>query len=272
MRKRIQESSYIQEQYVLTHCSLSSEQSLQTHSHSHIQASSNSDSAGGVFLPDPHSSGSVMDTGSLPQGLEKMPPPEQRSSLSRWADTVWSQNLSGETDSSAEKVRDGQRNQDFLMSQITAFQKGLNSTNTKSKNSLFFNHQSELLDRSKESHRRHKALVRSTMAARSFSSPQGELEMHRLRRALERVSFDQTLGGRLDESDGETKPPSRGTLSYKSFTDSSEFRPQKECKKNHVWLTPIFPHPSVRWTHVPRFSAGLGHLHRPRIPLHGRST
>ncbi|XP_056912303.1 von Willebrand factor A domain-containing protein 5B1 isoform X3 [Takifugu flavidus] len=183
VRKRIQESSYIQEQYVLTHCSLSSEQSLQTHSHSHIQASSNSDSAGGVFLPDPHSSGSVMDTGSLPQGLEKMPPPEQRSSLSRWADAVWSQNLSGETDSSVEK--------------------------------------SELLDRSKESQRRHKALVRSTMAARSFSSPQGELEMHRLRRALERVSFDQTLGGRLDESDGETKPPSRGTLSYKSITDSN---------------------------------------------------
>ncbi|XP_029687299.1 von Willebrand factor A domain-containing protein 5B1 isoform X2 [Takifugu rubripes] len=183
VRKRIQESSYIQEQYVLTHCSLSSEQSLQTHSHSHIQASSNSDSAGGVFLPDPHSSGSVMDTGSLPQGLEKMPPPEQRSSLSRWADAVWSQNLSGETDSSVEK--------------------------------------SELLDRSKESQRRHKALVRSTMAARSFSSPQGDLEMHRLRRALERVSFDQTLGGRLDESDGETKPPSRGTLSYKSITDSN---------------------------------------------------
>lgn len=122
VRKRIQESSYIQEQYVLTHCSLSSEQSLQTHSHSHIQASSNSDSAGGVFLPDPHSSGSAMDTGSLPQGLEKLPPPEQRSSLSRWADAVWSQNLSGETDSSVEKVRDGPRNQDFLMSQITAFQ------------------------------------------------------------------------------------------------------------------------------------------------------
>ncbi len=62
------------------------------------------------------------------------------------------------------------------------------------------------------------------MAARSFSSPQGELEMHRLRRALERVSFDQTLGGRLDESDGETKPPSRGTLSRRSFTDSSKLK------------------------------------------------
>lgn len=46
--------------------------------------------------------------------------------------------------------------------------------------------------------------------------------MHRLRRALERVSFDQTLGGRLDESDGETKPPSGGTLSCRSLTDSSK--------------------------------------------------
>lgn len=109
MRKRIQQRSYIQEQYVLTHCSLSSEQSLQTHSH--IHASTNSDSAGGVFLPDPHSSGSVLDTGSLPQGLEKMPPPEQRLSLSRWADTAWSQNLSGETDSSADKVSYSDRNQ-----------------------------------------------------------------------------------------------------------------------------------------------------------------
>lgn len=110
MRKRIQQSSYIQEQYVLTHCSISSEQSLQTHSHSHIHASSNSDSAGGVFLPDPHSSAPVLETGSLPQGLEKMPPPEQRSSLSRWADAAWSQDLSGQTDSSADKVSDGDRN------------------------------------------------------------------------------------------------------------------------------------------------------------------
>lgn len=115
VRKRIQESSYIKEQYVLTHCSVSSEQSLQTHSHSHIQASSNSDSAGGVFLPDPQSSGSMLDTGSLPQGLEKIPPPEQRSSLSRWADTAWSQNLSGETDSSVEKVSHGNKSLENIL-------------------------------------------------------------------------------------------------------------------------------------------------------------
>uniref|UniRef100_A0A8D3DKY4 von Willebrand factor A domain containing 5B2 n=1 Tax=Scophthalmus maximus TaxID=52904 RepID=A0A8D3DKY4_SCOMX len=184
VRRRIQKSSYIQEQYVLTRCSLSSERSLQTQSHSHIHASSNSDSAGGMLLPDPQSCGSVLDTGSLPQGLEKMPPPEQRSSLSRWADPAWQQNLSAETPDNGAK-KNGR------------------------------------LDGGEESRKRQKALARSTMAARSFSSPQGELEMHRLRRALERVSFDQALGGRLDESDGETKPPPRGALSHRSLTDSN---------------------------------------------------
>ncbi|XP_074544776.1 von Willebrand factor A domain-containing protein 5B1 [Halichoeres trimaculatus] len=189
VRKRIQQSSYIQEQYVLTRCSLSTEPtnsvaSLQTQSQSHMHASSHSDSTVGVFLPDPHSSGSVLDTGSLPQGLEKMPSPEPRSSLSRWADSAWQQNLSVEAPDSGAK-KGGQ------------------------------------LDEAEEARRRHKALARSTMAARSFSSPQGELEMHRLRRALERVSFDQTLGGRLEESDGEAKPQARASLSRRSLTDSN---------------------------------------------------
>ncbi|XP_014328160.2 von Willebrand factor A domain-containing protein 5B1 [Xiphophorus maculatus] len=182
IRRRIQQSSYIQEQYVLTHCSLSSERSLQTQSHVHIHASS-SDSAGGGFLSDTHSSGPVLETGSLPQGLERMAPSEP-SSLSRWADPAWQQNLSADTpDNVAKKIGH--------------------------------------LDGGDESRRRQKALARSTMAARSFSSPQGELEMHRLRRALERVSFDQTLGGRLDESEGETRPSSRGTVSHRSLSDSN---------------------------------------------------
>lgn len=64
-------------------------------------------------------------------------------------------------------------------------------------------------------------MARSAMSARSFSSPQGELDMHRLRRALERVSFDQAVGGRLEESDGENQPTPRGGLSRRSLTDSS---------------------------------------------------
>lgn len=59
--------------------------------------------------------------------------------------------------------------------------------------------------------------------------------MHRLRRALERVSFDQTLGGRLDESDGETMPPSGGTLSCRSLADSSKLKnPQNQAKVRQV--------------------------------------
>lgn len=63
--------------------------------------------------------------------------------------------------------------------------------------------------------------------------------MHRLRRALERVSFDQTLGGRLDESDGETKPPLRGTLSRRSLTDSSRFKETQESSLFCLQQIPI---------------------------------
>uniref|UniRef100_UPI003AAF5C25 von Willebrand factor A domain-containing protein 5B2 n=1 Tax=Centroberyx gerrardi TaxID=166262 RepID=UPI003AAF5C25 len=183
VRRRIQQSSYVQEQYVLTRCSLSSERGLQTQSHSHTHTSSISDSAAGPFLSDPPS-GALLDTGSLPQGLEKLPFPEQRTTLSRWAESPWQQNLSAEsTDNWAKK--------------------------------------NGRLCGGEDSRRRQKTLARSTMAARSFSSPQGELDMHRLRRALERVSFDQTLGGRLDESDGEAQPTPRGALSRRSLTDSN---------------------------------------------------
>nr|XP_057923102.1 von Willebrand factor A domain-containing protein 5B1 isoform X2 [Doryrhamphus excisus] len=178
IRTRIQESSYIQEQYVLTHCSLSSERSLPTH----IQASLTSDVSSRVCLPDPNDSAPLLETGSLPQGLEKMSAPEQRSSLSRWADSVWQENLSAETSDSSMKKKGH-------------------------------------LSCGEEPRWRQKSLACSTMAARSFSSPQGELEMHRLRRALERVSFDQTLGGRLDESEGEIKPSEM--LSHRSLNDSS---------------------------------------------------
>lgn len=99
VRRRIQESSYIQEQYVLTRCSLSSERGLP-----YTHTPSTSDSMGGPYPPDllpiPY-----LDTGSLPQGLEKMAPPEQRSTLSRWGESPWQQPPSSEnTDSVSKKV------------------------------------------------------------------------------------------------------------------------------------------------------------------------
>ncbi|KAJ8011586.1 hypothetical protein DPEC_G00059790 [Dallia pectoralis] len=184
VRQRIQKSSYIQEQYVLTRCSLSSERGLD---YTHSQT----DSMSGPHPPDPIlTSGldsgslldtcSLLDTGSLPQGLEKM---EQRSTLSRWGDSPWQQTFSENTDSGSKK---------------TGRLYGV-----------------------EESRRRQRALARSAMCARSFSSPQGELDMHRLRRALERVSFDQAVGGRLEESDGENLPTSTERLSCRSFNDSN---------------------------------------------------
>uniref|UniRef100_A0A671LV91 von Willebrand factor A domain containing 5B2 n=1 Tax=Sinocyclocheilus anshuiensis TaxID=1608454 RepID=A0A671LV91_9TELE len=81
-----------------------------------------------------------------------------------------------------------------------------------------FKQAGKLLD---ESRRRQKALARSALAGRSFSSPQGDLDMHRLRRALEKVSFEQAVGGRLEESDTDTHSTSRGGLSRPSLTDSN---------------------------------------------------
>ncbi|KAG7457066.1 hypothetical protein MATL_G00242680 [Megalops atlanticus] len=167
VRRRIERASYVQEQYHLTRCSVSSEKGLP-------QGSSSSDSAG----PAP------LDTGSLPQGLERMAPPEQRR-LSRW-ESPWQQPAAAASDSTeAELGKAGRASGEA------------------------------------ESRRRQKALARSAMSGRSFSSPQGELDMHRLRRALEKVSFHQALGGRLDESDGEAQPAPRGALSRRSLTDSN---------------------------------------------------
>ncbi|MBN3325562.1 VW5B2 protein, partial [Atractosteus spatula] len=167
VRKRILQASYIQEQYVLTRCSVSSERGLP-------HGSSSSESPGARDL--------VLETGSLPQGLEKVSQPE-RKSLSRW-ESPWKQAPAPPRNESS-------------------------------------NGKAGAVPNSEESRWRQRTLARSAMSGRSFSSPQGELDMHRLRRALEKVSFDQTLGGRLEESDGETQPTPRGALSRRSLTDSN---------------------------------------------------
>ncbi|XP_030631476.1 von Willebrand factor A domain-containing protein 5B1 [Chanos chanos] len=166
VRRRIQQEQYVQEQYVLTHCSLSSERGLPSCS------------------PASEPSVPAVDTGSLPQGLEKVVPPEPRG-LSRW-ETPWQQTPpSDNTDPGAGRA-------------------------------------GRPPDR-EESRRRQRALARSAMSGRSFSSPQGELDMHRLRRALEKVSFHQAVSGRLEESDGELQSSHspRHDISHRSLTDSN---------------------------------------------------
>ncbi|XP_056336617.1 von Willebrand factor A domain-containing protein 5B2 [Danio aesculapii] len=161
VRWRIQQESYVQDQYVLTHCSLSSDKVFSSVS--------------------PQAESSVLGMGSLPHGLEKVEPTQSRG-LSRW-ESPWTQNNTSSGDTDPPSVKAG-----------------------------------KLLD---ESRRRQKALARSALAGRSFSSPQGDLDMHRLRRALERVSFEQAVGGRLEESDTETHSTSRGGLYRPSLTDSN---------------------------------------------------
>ncbi|KAL2097040.1 hypothetical protein ACEWY4_006247 [Coilia grayii] len=157
VRQRIEDASYVQNQYVLTHCSISSDR--------------------GPLSGSPASDWTTvgLDTGSLPQGLERVPP--QSRGASRAGSPLAAHNP---------------------------------------------------LRQHRAQHGAGRSVVagrgrwqRCAMSARSFSSPQGELDMHRLRRALEKVSFDQAVGGRLEESDSETQPSSRGALSHRSLTDSN---------------------------------------------------
>ncbi|XP_066508877.1 von Willebrand factor A domain-containing protein 5B2-like isoform X1 [Hoplias malabaricus] len=145
VRWRIEQASYVQEQYTLTRCSLGSERGLTS------------------LSPLEESRSLCTESGSLPQGLERMQP--QSRGLSRW-ESPWQQTTAS-------------------------------STETESRKAV------QLSDR-EECERRQKALARCALASRSFSSPQGDLDMHRLRRALERVSFEQAVGGRLEESYTET--------------------------------------------------------------------
>ena len=105
VRQRIQERSYIQEQYVLTRCSLSSERGVPTRPPSRTNASSVSEAAGGPSFPLDSRPGPLMEAGSLPQGLEKMPAPEQKTSLSRWSESPWQLDLSSESTNSSKRVR-----------------------------------------------------------------------------------------------------------------------------------------------------------------------
>uniref|UniRef100_A0A8B9FEG4 von Willebrand factor A domain containing 5B2 n=1 Tax=Amazona collaria TaxID=241587 RepID=A0A8B9FEG4_9PSIT len=149
--KRIYQPSYIQEQYVLTHCSVSTDRSRGLLSHS----STSSESTGSRDVA-PEAPGTDLrpaagwgcrcpitawrSLGSAPVPLlgwpSALPPPQVMMALS--------------------------------MGELA---------------------------------RRKKALARAALASRSFSSPHGELDAHRLYRALEKVSQkrNQSLEGQLDE-------------------------------------------------------------------------
>ncbi|MBN3296887.1 VW5B2 protein, partial [Amia calva] len=195
VRQRILQASYVQDQYMLTRCSISSERGLP-------HGSSSTDSPGGHDLS--------VETGSLPQGLEKVSQQEHRG-LSRW-ERSWKQTpLPQQTEALAAKAG--------------------------------------AVSGSEESCRTQRALARSAMSSRSFSSPQGDLDMHRLRRALEKVSFDQTLGRRLEESDGETQPTLQGAFSRRSLANSIPLG-NLDCQmfpSAHILDSLLFPASPLDW-------------------------
>uniref|UniRef100_A0A674J8Q3 von Willebrand factor A domain containing 5B2 n=1 Tax=Terrapene triunguis TaxID=2587831 RepID=A0A674J8Q3_9SAUR len=144
--KRIYQASYIQEQYVLTHCSISTDRSQGLLSH----GSTSSESTGSRDI--------APESGSLACTLEANSQQGQKSV-----------SLCDSSTKSAPLPQAG----------LTAGTKACVALS------------------SEELARRKKALARAALSGRSFSSPHGELDAHRLRRALEKVSQkrNQSLEG-----------------------------------------------------------------------------
>ncbi|KAM6062807.1 von Willebrand factor A domain-containing protein 5B2 isoform 2-T2 [Chlamydotis macqueenii] len=146
--KRIYQPSYIQEQYVLTHCSVSTDRSRGLPSRS----STSSESTGSRDV--------------APEGGSSAPGADATS-------------------------QQGQKSLSLCESSTKSAPLPSAPAGTKVTAALS----------AEELARRKKALARAALAGRSFSSPHGELDAHRLCQALEKVSQkrNQSLEGRLDE-------------------------------------------------------------------------
>ncbi|XP_069648659.1 von Willebrand factor A domain-containing protein 5B2 isoform X1 [Haliaeetus albicilla] len=146
--KRIYQPSYIQEQYVLTHCSVSTDRSR------------------GLLSRSSTSSESTGSRDAAPEGSSSAPG----------------------TDATSQQ---GQKSLSLCESSTKSAP--LPSTRAGTKVTVALSME--------ELARRKKVLARAALASRSFSSPHGELDAHRLCQALEKVSQkrNQSLEGRLDE-------------------------------------------------------------------------
>uniref|UniRef100_A0ABM5G425 von Willebrand factor A domain-containing protein 5B2 n=1 Tax=Pogona vitticeps TaxID=103695 RepID=A0ABM5G425_9SAUR len=147
--KRIFQPSYIQEQYVLTHCSVSTDQSQGLLSHS----STSSESTGSRDVPPEGSSFAHTLDGNSQQGQKSV-------------------SLCSASTKSAPVPQTPTGGGTMVATALSS---------------------DELV-------RKKKALARAALSGRSFSSPHGELDAHRLRRALEKVSKkrNQSVEGKLD--------------------------------------------------------------------------
>ncbi|XP_065604034.1 von Willebrand factor A domain-containing protein 5B2 [Cyrtonyx montezumae] len=156
--KRIYQPSYIQEQYVLTHCSVSTERS---------------------------------------QGLLS------RSSTS--SESTGSRDVAPDSGSAAPDTTSQQGQKSLSLCESSTKSAPVPSAPTANKVPVSLS--------SEELARRQKVLARAALAGRSFSSPHGELDAHRLCRALEKVSQkrNQSVEGRLDQLGPRTPRLQRST-------------------------------------------------------------
>ncbi|KAM4695136.1 von Willebrand factor A domain-containing protein 5B2-like isoform 2-T2 [Discoglossus pictus] len=145
IRRRIVQSSYVQDQYVLTHCSVSTDPTLAP-----TQISISSDPTNAPT----RGSTSSESVGSRGAASEDCTPPRSAPISKQGQRSV----------SQSDRVRGPNKNTSSCKASVT---------------------------QSSEELVRRKALVQATMSGRSFSSPQGELDMLRLHTALKKVSQSQ---------------------------------------------------------------------------------
>ncbi|XP_038672148.1 von Willebrand factor A domain-containing protein 5B1 isoform X2 [Scyliorhinus canicula] len=176
LRKRISHSSYIQEQYKLTHCSTCSERGIGIQNRS-TRASNSSDST------EPQDTNREIT--SLPHDLEKIAHYEQKGLL-HWESPK-------KATSNFELVND--------------------------KNTFGGDPSSD------EARRKRKVIAQAALSGRSFSSPNGQLDMRHLRKALEKVSTGQTLnwsvGGRINYIGCESQQFQADSSSRRTLNDSN---------------------------------------------------
>lgn len=80
---------------------------------------------------------------------------------------------------------------------------------------------------SDEARRKRKLIAQAALSGRSFSSPNGQLDMHYLRKALAKVStaksYNWSVGGRMNDIGHESQQFQADSSSRKSLNDSSKF-------------------------------------------------
>ncbi|XP_054838716.1 von Willebrand factor A domain-containing protein 5B2 [Eublepharis macularius] len=214
--KRIYQPSYIQEQYVLTHCSVSTDRSQGLLSHS----STSSESTGSRDVPP--------EGGSLAQALEGCSQQGQKS-VSLCNSSTKSAPIPQAQQAAGTKVSVALSSEELV--------------------------------------RRNKVLARAALSGRSFSSPHGELDAHRLRRALEKVSKkrNRSLEGKLDEIGPDLQKM------RKSIADSGNLLSPAHLDWDTLLEPPYFFSPSPATEHGETEASPLPSL-RCQIVIHALSA